>query len=204
MPRVAIVDLHGPRPNTSLAAIAAHAEARRAEVGIYDAVSGRFPRPRKYDAYIVTSGPGIPNDRPPWRVRVQAAIPEWAKSKPVIAIGLGFQLMAQAYGWPVREEGAQRDGLFPVTPSPAGWSDPLMVDLSPATPVVEERTWAVSSSPGAPRSGASVLAYSSAGDVAMARFSPTAAGCIFHPEAKTTGTASTILARFIMEALESS
>ena len=37
----------------------------------------------------------------------------------------------------------------------------------------------------------------------MARFSPRAAGCIFHPEAGTQGTASTILARFIMGAIDS-
>ena len=202
MSRVAIVDLHGSSPNPALTAIAAHAEARRAEVGIYDAIGGRFPRPRTYDAYVITGGPGSPNDRAPWRGRVQAAIPEWAKSKPVFAIGLGFQLMAQAYGWPVREAHEARDGIFPVTPSPAGWSDPLMADLENATPVVEKRDWAVLPPPAAPRSSANVLAYTSAGDVAVARFSPTAAGCIFHPEAKTAGAASTILARFIMGALE--
>ena len=202
MSRVAIVDLNGPSPNTALAAIAAHAEARRAEVGIYDAIAGRFPRPRAYDAYVITGGPGMPNESAPWRGRVQAAIPAWAKSKPVFAIGLGFQLMAQAYGWPVREAETPRDGIYPVTPSPAGWSDPLMTDLSNATPVIEKRKWAVLPPPAAPRSGTSVLAYTSAGDVAMARFSPKAAGCIFHPEAKTEGTASTILARFIMGALE--
>ena len=173
MPRVAIVDLHGPSPNTALAAIAAHAEARRAEVNIYDAIAGRFPRPRTYDAYIITGGPGMPDDRAPWRGRIQAAIPTWAKSKPVFAIGLGFQLMAQAFGWPVRPAEVPRDGIFPVTPSPAGWTDPLMADLANAT------------------------------DVAMARFSARAAGCIFHPEAGTQGTASTILARFIMGAIDS-
>ena len=203
MPRVAIVNLHGPSPNTALAAIAAHAEARRAEVNIYDAIAGRFPRPRTYDAYIITGGPGMPDDRAPWRGRIQAAIPTWAKSKPVFAIGLGFQLMAQAFGWPVRPADVPRDGIFPVTPSPAGWTDPLMADLANATPVVEQRSWAVLPPPAAPRSGASVLAYTSAGDVAMARFSPRAAGCIFHPEAGTQGTASTILARFIMGAIDS-
>ena len=77
-----------------------------------------------------------------------------------------------------------------------------MADLENATPVLENRTWAVLPPPAAPRSGTSVLAYTSAGDVAMARFSPKASGCIFHPEAKTSGTASTILARFIMGAVE--
>jgi GMP synthase-like glutamine amidotransferase len=202
MPSVAIVDLHGPVPNTALVAIAAHAEACRAEVSIFDAVGGRFPRPRAHDAYLISGGPGMPNDGAPWRVRVQAAIPEWAKSKPVFAIGLGFQLMAQAYGWPVRPASNRRDGVYPVTPSPAGWSDPLMADLENATPVLEQRTWAVLPPPAAPRSGASVLAYTSAGDVAVARFSPKAAGCIFHPEAKTEGAASTVLARFIMDALD--
>ena len=74
---------------------------------------------------------------------------------------------------------------------------PLMTDLSNATPVARSGR-AVLPPPAAPRSGTSVLAYTSADDVAVARFSPKAAGCIFHPEAKTQGTASPILIRFIM------
>ena len=202
MPSLAIVDLHGGRPNTAVAALSAYGEANRAEVGVFDAVGGTFPRPRRFDCYIVTGGPGMPDDSAPWRVRVQAAIPEWAKSKPVFAIGLGFQLMAAAYGWPVRAPQVSRDGVFPLTPTPAGWTDPLMKDMENATPVLEARTWGVLSPPAAPRSGAVVLAYSSAGDVAAARFTKHAVGSIFHPEARLEGAASTVLARFLMGALE--
>jgi GMP synthase-like glutamine amidotransferase len=198
MPKVAIVDLHGRHPNTAIAAISAHVAATRADLEIFDALDGAFPRPRRFDAYLLTGGPADPTEASPWRVRVQAAIPEWAKSRPIFAIGLGFQLMAAAYGWPVRSLTEARDGIFPVTPTPAGWSDEIMTDLENATPVVEKRTWGVLSPPAAPRSGAVVLAYTSAGDVAAARFNKNAAGSIFHPEAKIDGAASTILARFLM------
>ena len=202
MPAVAIVDLHGGAPNTAIAALSAHVTATRADIEIFDAISGQFPRPRRFDAYLITGGPGTPNAAKPWRVRVQAAIPQWAQSKPVFSIGLGFELMATAYGWPVRELPTERDGIFPLTPTPAGWTDPLMVDLAEATAVLEKRQWAVLSPPAAPRSAAVVLAYSSAGDVAAARFNKHAVGTIFHPEATLKGTASTVLARFLMTAMD--
>jgi GMP synthase-like glutamine amidotransferase len=76
-----------------------------------------------------------------------------------------------------------------------------MADLENATPVFEQRSWAVLPPPAATRSKAVVLAYTSAGDVGVARFGPNAVGTIFHPEAKTAGTATTVLARFLMGAL---
>ena len=197
MPKIAIVDLYGGQANTALDAIVRIAMANQAETEIYDCLSGRLPRPRKYDGYVVTGGLASPNEAAPWRVRLQAAVPDWAKSKPIFAIGLGFQVMAAAYGWPVRPLDHQRDGTFPVTPTPAGWEDTLMVDLEQATPVIEKRSWAVLPPPAATRSKAVVLAYASNGDVAAARFNNYASGTIFHPEAKSNGTASTVLARFI-------
>jgi GMP synthase-like glutamine amidotransferase len=92
--------------------------------------------------------------------------------------------------------------VFPLTPTPAGWSDPLMQDLENATPVVERRLWGVLNPPAATRTGAVVLAYSSIGDVAAARFTANAAGTIFQPELKTDGTASTVLSRFVRLAVE--
>ena len=164
---------------------------------IFDCQAGRFPRPRKYDGYIVTSGSAPPNEAAPWRVRLQAAIPEWARSKPLFTIGLGFQIMATAYGWPIRPLENPREGIFPLTPTPAGSTDPLMLDLGQSTPVFEQRQWAVLPPPAATRSKSVVLAYTSNGGVAAARFTKHAAGTIFHPEARTNGTANTILARFI-------
>ena len=202
MPAVAIVDLHGGLPNTAISALSAHIAATRADVTVFDAINGKFPRPRRFEAYIITGGPGQPDAAAPWRVRIQAAIPEWAASKPIFSIGLGFELMAAAYGWPVRALDTDREGIFPLTPTPAGWSDPLMGDLQNATPVFEKRRWAVLSPPAAPRSRAVVLAYSSAGDVAIARFNQHAVGTIFHPEANLEGTSSTVLARFLMNAMD--
>jgi len=198
MPCIAIVDLHGGHPTTALASIDNIVLANQGTVEVFDCLAGRFPRPRKFDGYVLTGGSGSPTESAPWRVRLQAAIPEWSKSRPVFAIGLGFQVMAAAYGWPVRPLERPRDGIFPVTPTPAGWEDPLMVDLEHATPVTEQRTWSVLPPPAAIRSKSVVLAYTSNGDVAAARFGPHASGTIFHPEARGEGTAGTILARFVM------
>ena len=197
MPRIAIVDLYEGHPNTALDAIIRIAVANQATTERFDCFAGHFPRPRKFDGYVVTGGLASPLESAPWRVRLQAAIPEWSKSKPVFTIGLGFQVMSAAFGWPVRRLEQAREGIFPVTPTPAGWTDPIMVDLEQATPVVEQRHWAVLPPPAATRSKAVVLAYTSNGDVAAARFTQHASGTIFHPEAKSDGTASTVLARFI-------
>jgi GMP synthase-like glutamine amidotransferase len=198
MPSIAIVDLHGGHPNTALSSIDNIVLANQGTVEIFDCLAGRLPRPRKYDGYILSGGSADPTESAPWRVRLQAAIPEWSKSRPLFGIGLGFQVMAAAYGWPVRVMKEPRDGIFPVTPTPAGWEDPIMVDLAHATPVIERRRWAVLPPPAATGSKAVVLAYASNGDVAAARFSPHASGTVFHPEARSEGTAGTILARFVM------
>jgi len=197
MPRIAIVDLYGGQANTALDAILRIVLANQATAGTFDCRAGEFPRPRKFDAYIVTGGMASPVEPAPWRVRIQAAIPEWAKSRPIFTIGLGFQIMAASFGWPVRPLAAKRDGIYPVTPTPAGWEDPIMLDLEQATPVFEQRSWAVLPPPAATRSRAVVLAYTSSGDVAAARFTRNAAGTIFHPETQSGGTAGTILARFV-------
>ena len=202
MSAVAIIDLHGGHPNTSIAALSAHVTANRAELEIFDGVMGRLPPVKHFDAYIITGGPGSPTAPSPWRVRLQAVLPTYAKTRPVFGIGLGFELMAAAYGWPVRPLPDVREGVFPVTPTPAGWNDSVMKDLENATPVFEKRQWGVLSPPAAIRTSAIVLAYSSAGDVAAARFNSHASGTIFHPEAKTTGTANTVVGRFLMTALE--
>ena len=197
MSTIAVISLYGNQPNTALAAISTIVMANQADMEIFNCQAGRFPRPKKYDGYIVTGGMGAPNESVPWRVRLQAAIPEWAKSRPIFGIGLSFQIMAAAYGWPVRPLAQPRDGIFPLTPTPAGSSDPLMVDLGHSTPVFEQRNWAVLPPPAATRSKSVVLAYTSNGGVAAARFNRYAAGTIFHPETRTNGTADTILARFV-------
>ena len=201
MPKVAIVDLHGTASNTAIPALSSHVTAAQGEIEIFDGINGRLPRARKFDAYLLSGGPLAPDAQQPWRVRLQAATPEWTRSRPVFAIGLGFEVMAAAHGWAVRPLDTPRNGIYPLTPSPAGWNDPVMVDLENATPVFEQRSWAVLPPPAATRSKAVVLAYTSAGDVGVARFGPNAVGTIFHPEAKTAGTATTVLARFLMGAL---
>jgi GMP synthase-like glutamine amidotransferase len=202
MSSVAIVDLHGGRPNTAIASLSAHVTANRADLEIFDGVTGRLPPIKHFDAYIISGGPDSPVVPSPWRVRLQTVLPTYAKTRPVFGIGLGFEVMAASYGWPVRALANARDGVFPITPTPAGWNDAVMKDLKNATPVFEQRTWAVLSPPAAIRTSATVLAYSSAGDVAAARFNDHAVGTIFHPEAKTNGSASTVVGRFLMVALE--
>jgi len=202
MSAVAIVDLHGGHPNTAVASLSAHVTANRADLEIFDGVTGRLPPVKGFDAYIISGGPDSPTTPSPWRVRLQSVLPTYAKTRPVFGIGLGFELMAAAYGWTVRVLPHARDGVFPLTPTPAGWTDAVMKDLENATPVFEQRTWGVMSPPAAIRTSAIVLAYSSAGDVAAARFNGHAAGTIFHPEARTNGAANTVVSRFLLSALE--
>ena len=202
MKEIAIIDLFDGASRTSVAAIEAHAFASRIPVRMFDGIGGRLPKPRTFCAYIVTNGDADPTVAAPWRVRLNAALPDYAKTRPVLGIGLGFTLLAAAFGWPVRAIETARCGTFPVTPTPSGWADPLMKDLANATPVVEHRSWAVLPPPAATRTGASVLAYSSAGDVAAARFTPHAAGTIFEPERATDGAASTVLGHFLRRAAE--
>ncbi len=202
MAKIAIIDLFGGDLNSSIVAIEAHAIANRTEAELFDGIHGRLPKLKHYAAYIISDGTADPTAAEPWRVRLQAALPAYAKTRPVFGIGLGFQIMAAAYGWPIRPLPQPRSGVYPLTPTPAGWSDTLMKDLENATPVVEHRTWAVLDPPAAIRTGARVLAYSNAGDVGAARFTARAAGTIFQPERKTDGAASTVLGHFVKLAVE--
>ena len=202
MKEIAIIDLYDGASESSVTAIEAHAFANRMPAQVFDGIGGRLPTPRAFCAYILTNGAADPTEAAPWRVRLHAALPDYAKARPVLGIGLGFTLLAAAFGWPVRAVPSARIGTFPVTPTPAGWADPLMKDLGNATPVIEHRSWAVLPPPAATRTGATVLAYSSAGDVAAARFTPRAAGTIFEPERCIDGAASTVLGHFLRQASE--
>ena len=120
MSTIALIDLHAGTPNRAIPSLVTHANAAGAEVEVFDGRNGRLPRPGRFAAYLLSGGPGSPVEQAPWRVRLVAAIPEWSKQRPVFGIGLGFQVMAQSYAWPVRLLDTPRKGQFPVTPTPAG------------------------------------------------------------------------------------
>ena len=181
MATVAIIDLHG-QPHAHTQVILELVRGTGFEGEIHDPRRGRLPaRPA---AVLITGGPGSPEARGPWRARLQAAAREWAKAVPVLALGLGFEVLAQAQGWAVRRLERPRSGWHPVTPTAVGAADPLVSQVSPGALVFEDRTWGVLPPPAAVSSRNVVLAYSSAGDVAAARFGARTVGMIFHPEAR--------------------
>lgn len=179
MSSVAIIDLHG-QPHAHTQALVALIGDAGASAEIFDARRGRMPR--KPEAVIITGGPGSPEDRAPWRGRLQAAADAWTKHAPVLAIGLGFQVLAAARGWAVRPLDTPKSGWFPLTPTPVGASDTALANISRGTQVYEEREWAVLPPAAATASRNVVLAFSSTGDVAAARFGDRTVGLIFHPE----------------------
>jgi GMP synthase-like glutamine amidotransferase len=201
MSTVAIIDLHG-QPHAHTQALMALVMAAGVEAEIFDARRGRLPaRP---SAVIITGGPGSPEDRGPWRRRLQAAAAAWAKQVPVLAIGLGFEVLAQAQGWAVRPLDAPRSGWHPLTATAVGTSDPLLMHVPQGSHIFEDRSWGVLPPPAATQSRNVVLAYSSAGDVAAARFGERTVGIIFHPEARggpAEALPSQLLTDFLRQAL---
>jgi GMP synthase-like glutamine amidotransferase len=180
MSTVAIIDLHG-QPHAHTQALHTLIQATGAKAEIYDGRRGRMPS--QPAAVLITGGPGSPEDRGPWRRRIQAAAQAWAQHCTVMAIGLGFEVIAQANGWPVRALKQDRSGWHPITPTAVGMSDPLLINTARGAQVFEHRSWGVLPPPASTASRSVVLAYSSAGDVAAARFGPRMVGLIFHPEA---------------------
>ena len=181
MPTVAIIDLHG-QPHAHTQALLGLVQGAGASAEIHDALRGRLPA--RADGMIITGGPGTPEDRAPWRKRLQAAAQGWASKVPVVAIGLGFEVLAQSQGWAVRKLETHRTGWHPLTPTAVGAQDPLLARLPRGTHVFEDRSWAVLPPPAATTSRNVVLAFTSAGDVAAARFGERTVGMIFHPEAQ--------------------
>ena len=179
MSSVAIIDLHG-QPHAHTQALVALITGAGASAEIFDARRGRMPR--RPQAVIITGGPGSPEDRAPWRGRIQAAAEAWAKQAPVLAIGLGFQVLAAAKGWAVRPLDMPKSGWFPLTPTAVGATDVALASIARGTQVFEERSWSVLPPAAATASRNVVLAFSSTGDVAAARFGERTVGLIFHPE----------------------
>jgi len=180
MAPVAIIDLYG-QPHAHTQALLKLAQAAGTEVEIYNGRRGRLPvRPA---AVVISGGPGSPDDRGPWRSRLQAAAEGWGKQVPVLGIGLGFEILAQTQAWAVRPLDTPRSGWHPLAPTAVGATDPLTAHIHRGVLAYEARSWSVLPPPAAVVSRNVVLAFTSAGDVAAARFGDRTAGLIFHPEA---------------------
>jgi GMP synthase-like glutamine amidotransferase len=202
MSTVAIIDLHG-QPHAHTQALVGLIRAAGVDVEIYDAHRGRMPATP--DAVVITGGPDSPEASGPWRRRLQAAAEAWAKRAPVIAIGLGFEVIAQSHGWAVRPLEEDRTGWHAITPTAVGRADPLLKYVPRGAEVFEDRQWGVLPPPAATASRNVVLAFTSTGDVAAARFGTHTVGMIFHPEA-AGGPENAIpprtLTEFLRQALE--
>jgi hypothetical protein len=198
MNAIAVVDLHeGRDPDTDR--LVTFIETGGWRVERHDGRSGRLPGGT--GPVVVTGGHGAPDCRGIWRIRLQAAMGEWAQRRPLMAIGLAFPILAAAMRWPVRRLDADRRGWHPVTQTADGLNDPVLSVVPQGASVYEDRPWTVLPPPAATVSAKTVLSYSSAGDVAAARFGPQAIGLAFHPVATDgrppNAVPAEILTRFV-------
>ncbi len=180
MNAIALVDLHGSRqPDTDhLASLIA---ADGWTVNRHDGRAGRLPTGK--EPVVVIGGPGTPNERGIWRVRLEAAMAQWAMERPLLAVGLGFPILAAAMRWPVRPLDEPRRGWYPLALAAEGLADPVMSAVCQGAHGYEDRPWAVLPPPAATVSRNTVLSYTSVGDIAAARLGRHALGLAFHPGA---------------------
>ena len=178
MPDVALIDLNARHTNHGVSSITSMIEAAGCTVHRFEPrVEGSLPGPG-FDAYILSGGPGSPLEDAPWRHELLAAIEQW--QAPVVGVCMGFQILAQVYGWTVQQLSRPRFGIHRLKLTRAGRRDPILVRLERGAAAFEQRRFGVFA-PSAP--GGSILATSEQGDVTAARFAPGILGVVFHPEA---------------------
>lgn len=177
MPTIALIDLNARHTNHGVPSIVSMIEAAGCQVTCFEPrVEGSLPG-TGFDAYILSGGPGSPLEDAPWRHEVLQAITQW--TSPVVGVCMGFQMLAQVYGWTVQLLARPRFGIHSLQLTQAGRSDPLIAPLSSAA-AFEQRRFGVF----APQHlEGTILATSEAGDVTAARFAPGVFGVVFHPEA---------------------
>lgn len=177
MPTIALIDLNARHSNHGVPSIVSMVEAAGCQVECFEPrVEGSLPGPG-FDAYILSGGPGSPLEDAPWRHALMQAITQW--QAPVVGVCMGFQVLAQVYGWTVQLLSRPRFGVHPLRLTHAGRSDPLLAPLI-ADAAFEQRRFGVFAPPSIE---GTVLATSEQGDVTAARFSPEVLGVVFHPEA---------------------
>lgn len=178
MSDVALIDLNAQRANHSVPILSSMIEAAGGRVVRFEPrVEGGLPGPR-FAAYLLTGGPGSPLEDAPWRAQLVSAIRQWRQ--PSMGVCMGFQMLAQAHGWPVQALPQPRLGVYPLRRTEAGRHDPLLHSLPEDAVAFEQRRFGVFA-PALVQQR--VLARGDAGDVIAARLAPHAAGVIFHPEA---------------------
>ena len=177
MPTIALIDLNARHTNHGIPSIVSMIEASGCEVECFEPrVEGSLPGPG-FDAYILSGGPGSPLEDAPWRHELLQAITQW--KAPVVGVCMGFQILAQVYGWTVQQLSRPRFGIHQLQLTRAGRADPLIAHLTSAA-AFEQRRFGVFAPA---RLDGTVLATSEHGDVTAARFAPGVFGVVFHPEA---------------------
>jgi GMP synthase-like glutamine amidotransferase len=194
MNAIALVNLSGDQPPL-IDTLTAPLAAQGWEVQAYDGKRGQLPR--GHDPILLVGSVGDPDERSIARGRLLAALKLWADKRSVLAVGLGFPILAKALGWGVRPLDHHRRGWFPVAQTADGLADPTLSQVPQGAAGHEDRDWAVLPPSAATASADKVLSFSSIGDVAAARFGARAMGLVFHPGVATDRPADAVTTEII-------
>lgn len=188
---VHLLDFNAGRPNRGTPAIVALGEAAGVAIEVHRIRDGDALPKDTDEPWILGGGPGSPLQQGAWRAQTLFALSERvASGRRTLAICYGFQLVAQAMGANVRLLGQARDGVYPLSLTWAGESDPLLCESRHGS-AFEHRKWGVFGGAG------TVLARGEEGDVAAVRYGPRCVGVIFHPEADFGEATSSVFTRVI-------
>lgn len=212
--RAALLDLYDGEENLGIAAIEralssfAAPDGRRVETHRYEVRNkDEVPAVDAYDLFVSSGGPGSPFDGE--GTRWETRYFRWLEAlwdhdqhpsrpaRPALFICHSYQMMARFFGWgDVTERRSTSFGIFPVHPTAAGRTDPLLGGLPDPFYAADFRSWQVVRPDHARLDalGAEVLALEKERPhvplerATMAvRLSPALVGVQFHPEADPDG-----------------
>jgi len=174
--RTLLLDLNGGAPNEGVALIRTHLEQAGHELLVADVRAGQDLEV-EVDGLLATGGPGSPLLEAPWqaplRARLRRALEEGTA---LLAICMGFQVIAGELGARVEPLARGRYGIHPLWPTEAGQRDTWFSRALPGAAFDQRRF-------GIWRGDLEVLSHGDEEDVTAARLGPRAVGCVFHPEA---------------------
>ncbi len=182
MARIALLDLNGGTPNQAVELLLAATVGAGHEASVIDVIGGDA-LPLSPEAILTTGGPGSPHAPGAWQVPLRATLRRALREEtPLLAICLGFQIIAGELGSRVGPLAQSRRGVYSLECTPAGHGD-VLVGRAADGAVFEQRRWAVWGG------DLEVLSTGPEADTTSARLGPAAWGCVFHPEATASALA---------------